>query len=600
MTVSAAQQNTVRLVKDAAQIVDIIGEHVALKRTGANLKGRCPFHAEKTPSFIVNPDRQSFHCFGCGEGGDVFTFMMKYHRLTFPEALKELARRYHIELPEGKYAAADLEQAKKRETLFSINRRAAESYHEFLLQDPAAASARKYLEGRGIPLQAIEKYMLGYAPDSWDFLIKRCKRANIPLEDADAAGLVVKRDRGGYYDRFRSRVLFPIYDLTGKVVGFGGRILGDGEPKYLNSPETLIYNKSRILFGLYHHKESIRRLKRAVIVEGNFDLLSLAVHGLDYCVAPLGTALTPAQVRIIKGYADEVILLFDGDAAGLKAAMRGVPIFLAEQVQARVAILPTGHDPDTFVAEFGRQALEKYLEDAIPLPEFVLEQLLEKHGLTIEGKGRILKELQPLVESVGNNPLQRSVLISRFCDRLQLDVKQVEEGFKAAASSGPQQRPRETKSEVTLPQKQKHLLEFLIIHPEFLQQFVDNGITEVLDAPVARNILEYLKKNDPAAGQAGPEMLLDILPEGAERTFVTRLLISAQTYGEEEDVLLAEVAEEQLAWLNRVRIKKEIAVLSRGIQAAIKAKDDSLLLELSRKKIELNRALSASQTGEDE
>jgi DNA primase len=600
MTVSAAQQNTVRLVKDAAQIVDIIGEHVTLKRTGANLKGRCPFHTEKTPSFIVNPDRQSFHCFGCGEGGDVFTFMMKYHRLTFPEAVKELAQRYHIDLPESKFTAADREEAKKRETLFSVNRWAAESYHEFLLQDPAAAGARKYLEERGIPLPAIEKYKLGYAPDSWDFLIKRCRRFDIPLEDAEAAGLVVKRDRGGYYDRFRSRVLFPIFDLTGKVVGFGGRILGDGEPKYLNSPETLIYNKSRILFGLYHHKDSIRRLKRGVIVEGNFDLLSLAVHGLDYCVAPLGTALTPAQVRVIKGYVDEVILLFDGDTAGLKAAIRTVPIFLAEQVQARVAILPDGHDPDTFVAEFGRPALEKYLEDALPLPEFVLEQLLEKYGMTIEGKGRILKELQPLVESVSSNPLQRSVLISRFCDRLELDVKQVEEAFQAASGPAPRQRPVETKSNTALPQKQKHLLEFLIIHPEFLQQFIDNGIAEVLDAPVAQNILEYLKRIDPAAGPASPEMLLDILPEGTERSFVTSLLISAQTYGEEEDVLLAEVAAEQLAWLNRVRIQKEIAVLSREIQAAVKARDDGLLMELSRQKIELNRALSAAPPGDDD
>ncbi len=598
MTVSAAQQNTARLVKDAAQIVDIIGEHVALKRAGANLKGRCPFHTEKTPSFIVNPDRQSFHCFGCGEGGDVFTFMMKYHRLTFPEAVKELAHRYHIELPERKFTTADREEAKKRETLFSINRWAAESYHEFLLKEPAAAGAREYLEERGIPLQAIEKYKLGYTPDSWDFLIKRCKQANIALEDAEAAGLVVQRERGGYYDRFRSRVLFPIYDLTGKVVGFGGRILGDGEPKYLNSPETLIFNKSRTLFGLYHHKDSIRRLKRGVIVEGNFDLLSLAVHGLDYCVAPLGTALTSAQIRIIKGYVDEVIMLFDGDTAGLKAVLRAVPIFLAEQVQARVAILPEGHDPDTFVAEFGRQALEKDLENALPLPEFVLEQLLEKHGLTIEGKGRILKELQPLVESVSNNPLQRSVLISRFCDRLQLDVKQVEEGFLAAAKPAPRQRPVQKKSVPPLPQKQKHLLEFLIIHPEFLQQFVDNGIEEVLDATVARSILEYLKRIDPTAGQAGPEMLLDILPEGAERSFVTSLLISAQNYGEEEDVLLAEVAAEQLAWLNRVRIKKQIDQLTREIQAAIKTQDDVLLLELSRKKIELNRAMSASQTGD--
>jgi DNA primase len=279
--------------------------------------------------------------------------------------------------------------------------------------------------------------------------------------------------------------------------------------------------------------------------------------------------------------------------------MRTVPIFLAEQVQARVAILPDGHDPDTFVAEFGRPALEKYLEDALPLPEFVLEQLLEKYGLTIEGKGRILKELQPLVESVSNNPLQRSVLISRFCDRLELDVKQVEEGFQAAAGPAPRQRPVETKSDTGLPPKQKHLLEFLIIHPEFLQQFIDGGIAEVLDAPVAQNILGYLKTIDPTAGPAGPEMLLDILPEGTERSFVTRLLISAQTYGEEEDVLLAEVAAEQLAWLSRVRIQKEIAVLSREIQAAIKAQDDGLLMELSRKKIELNRALSAAPAGDE-
>jgi hypothetical protein len=191
------------------------------------------------------------------------------------------------------------------------------------------------------------------------------------------------------------------------------------------------------------------------------------------------------------------------------------------------------------------------------------------------------------------------VLISRFCDRLELDVKQVEDGFKAVAGPAPQQRSVEKKSDTTLPSKQKHLLEFLIIHPEFLQQFVDNGIAEVLDAPVARNIFDYLKNIDPAGGQAGPEMLLDILPEGAERSFVTSLLISAQTYGEEEDVLLAEVAAEQLAWLNRVRIKKQIDLLSREIQAAIKAKDDGLLLELSRKKIELNRALSAAPPGDE-
>jgi DNA primase len=601
MTVSAVQQNTVQLVKDAAQIVDIIAEHVALKRAGANLKGCCPFHAEKTPSFIVSPERQSFHCFGCGEGGDVFTFMMKYHRLTFPETLKELARRYHIELPASGFQARDQARAEKRQTLFAINQLAAKYYHEYLLQDPAADPARAYLAQRGIPPETIERYKLGYAPDRWDFFINQCRRANIALEDADEAGLVVKRDRGGYYDRFRDRVLFPIYELTGKVVGFGGRILGPGEPKYLNSPETPIFNKSRTLFGLYQNRESIRRLKRAVIVEGNFDLLSLAVHGIDNGVAPLGTALTPAQVRTVKGYVDEVILLFDGDEAGLKAAMRTVPIFLAEQVQARVVTLPAGHDPDTFIREYGRPALEKHLADALPLPEFVFEQLVEKHGLTMEGKGRILKELQPLVESVADDPLQRSVLISRFCDRLALDVHQVEEGFRAAGRPEPSRRPAVPITEVTLPQKQKHLLEFLIIHPEFLEKFLDAGIEEVLDAPLAGKILAALKKIEPTVGRPVPEMLLDILPDGVERSFVTRLLIAAQTYGaEQDDVLLAEVAAEQLAWLHGQRLSKEIDTINREIEAATEAKDDRLLLELSSKKSELNRALKASLTGGEE
>jgi DNA primase len=601
MTVSAYKQQMVRLVKDTAQIVDIIGEHVVLKKAGINLKGLCPFHAEKTASFIVNPVRQSFHCFGCGEGGDVFSFMMKYHRLTFPEALQELAGRYHIDLPESTYAAADPAAAGQRQMLFDINRRAAAKYHEFLLQDPAAAHARAYLQQRGIPPQAIEKYQLGYAPDRWDYLLNICARVKIGGDSLEAAGLAVRRDRGGYYDRFRNRVLFPIHDMTGKVVGFGGRVLGEGEPKYLNSPETLIYNKGRILFGLFHHRDAIRRLRRAVIVEGNFDLLSLAVHGVDYGVAPLGTALTNAQLRILKGYADEAILLFDGDTAGLKAALRAVPVFLAEQVPARIALLPAGHDPDTFVAEFGKQPLEAKLDTAQPLSEFVFEQLVEKHGLTLEGKGRILKELQPLVDTLDSDPLQRSVLISRFCDRLQLDVRQVEEAFSA---TGRQHRPpaaTAAASTMDLPRKQKQLLEFIILHPAFLPEFIAGGIEDVLEVPIAKNVLAALREIVEATGDVAPEMLLEVLEEGVERTFVSRLLIGAGRYGGEGEDLQPEAqAAEQLAWLKREQLKKEIAELDDSIQNAAKAGDDELLLALSARKIELNRILSSCRPEDDE
>jgi DNA primase len=600
MTVSSEKQYAVRLIKDTAQIVDIIGEHVDLKRAGVNLKGRCPFHAEKTPSFVVNPDRQSFHCFGCGEGGDVFSFMMKYHRLTFPEALKELAQRYNIELPDSDYSTADQAQAEKRQKLFSINSRAAESYHEFLLHEPAAAVARAYLRERGVPDEAVLKYKLGFAPDRWDFLCNRCTSAGLALEEVEAAGLVVKRDRGGYYDRFRSRLLFPIYDMTGKVVGFGGRIIGAGEPKYLNSPETLIYNKGRILFGLYHHRDAIRGIRRAVVVEGNFDLISLAIHGVDYCAAPLGTALTNSQIRVLKGYADEVILLFDGDAAGLKAAMRSVPIFLAEQVQARIVVLPAGHDPDTFIREHGKQALEERLDKAMPLPEFVLENLVQQYGLTMEGKGRILKELQPLVASTDNNPLQRSVLISRFADRLQLDVKQLADGFNTSSRPEARTVAVERPVKMNLPGKQKQLLEFLIIHPDFLPQFMESGIEEVLVEPTARTILGHLRTMNTAGGRSTAEMLLDVLPDGAERSFVTSLLISAPTYGEEEEnSLSADMAAEQLAWLKKMKLKSEIEALSSQIQAAKRMKDDELLLALSSKKIAINKILNASPTGDE-
>lgn len=601
MSASPAQENTVRLVKDAAQIVDVIGECVALKRSGVNLKGRCPFHAEKTPSFMVNPDRQSFHCFGCGEGGDVFSFMMAYHRMTFPEALKSLANRYHITLPEREYSAVDQARAKKREVLFAANERAAAVYHDFLSRDPGAEQARAYLKERGMTPEIIESFKIGYAPDSWDFLVKRISRGEFSPALAEEAGLLVSKPQGGYYDRFRDRILFPIFDLTGRVVGFGGRILGDGQPKYLNSPETPIYDKSRTLFGLYQHRDKVRQARRAVIVEGNFDLLALAVHGLDNVVAPLGTALTQAQVRVLKGYADEVILLFDGDAAGLKAALRSVPIFLAEQVAARIAVLPAEHDPDTFIREQGRAGLEKLLDNSAPLMDFVFDQLVDKYGTAVQGKARILEELRPLIESTGDNPLQRSVLVSHFSDRLRLDPGQVLSGFKAAGRTKSGRRPAtdgQTSRELTLPRVQRHLLEFLILYPQFLERFVGAGIEDVLDDPAALNIFNQLQE---IGTVGGPEQLLDLLPAGPERTFVSSLLVSAPVLSEEDrDAELEKMVIEKLAWLAAYRLKKEKDGLARDIEAAQQAGDDELLMTLHVRKVEINQALDAAAAEQDD
>jgi DNA primase len=608
MTSSFEQKDAVQRVKDAAQIVDIIGECVSLKRTGANMKGLCPFHAEKTPSFIVNPARQSFHCFGCGEGGDVLTFMEKYYNLTFYEALKQLAQRYQITLPEKQWTPEDRGRAEKRQKVFDANERAANMYHEYLLNQAGATEARAYLEKRGIPAEIISTFRLGYAPPGWDFLSNKVAKSSLTLAEAEEAGLLVRKERGGFYDRFRDRILCPIFDLTGRVVGFGGRILGEGEPKYLNTPETLIFDKSRVLFGLYQHRDTIRKTRRATVVEGNFDLLALAAFGVDNVVAPLGTALTRAQIRLLKGYADEVTLLFDGDAAGVMAAMRAVPLFLAEQIAARVALLPAMHDPDTYIRAHGREGLEKKVQNALPILEFAFEHLKDKHGLNMTGKGKILEELEPLIQASGSSPLQQSVLISEFSSKLGLDPDQVMRGFKLAgrkkgpaksdSRTGDPSPDRRTDTPIQLSRIEAQLLEFLIFYPRFLGRFLEAGIEEVLVAGPAKKILAMLQDMAAEPERAGPEQLMANLPDGPERSHVSRLLISSSFLQHDNEAKPPdEMAEEVLIWLMRYRFNKEIRELSEEIRTAQQNGDGDRLDELLHRKVELNKRLAAMSDG---
>ena len=608
MTSSFEQKDAVQRVKDAAQIVDIIGECVSLKRAGANMKGLCPFHAEKTPSFMVNPARQSFHCFGCGEGGDVLSFMMKYYNLTFPETLKQLAQRYQITLPEKEFTSDDKRKAEKRQKLFDANERAARMYHEYLLNHPEAAQARDYLSEREISQEMISDYNLGYAPESWDFLSDKVSKSSITLAEAEEAGLLVRKDSNRFYDRFRDRILFPISELTGRVVGFGGRILGAGEPKYLNTPETLIFDKGRLLFGLFQNRDAIRKARQAVVVEGNFDLLALVSFGLDNVVAPLGTALTQAQIRLLKGYADEVILLFDGDEAGIKAAMRAVPLFLAEQVAGRVALLPATHDPDTYIRAHGKEGLEKFLVAALPILEFAFEHLKEKHGISMTGKGKILEELQPLIQASGSSPFQQSVLISEFSNKLGLDPEQVMQGFKIAARKKSQLRSARPdagreKGEKTivsapLPRKQAQLLEFLIFYPHFLKRFLEAGIEDILVASPASDILAALQKLSEERELTGPEQLMEALPEAFERSYVSRLLMSSPFLGQDDPEVIGNMADEMLVWLVRYRFKKEIKQLSEELRAAQENQDSKLLDELLLRKAELNKYMGSMNIGD--
>ncbi len=590
MTALHTKDNTVQLVKEAADIVAIIGECVTLQRSGANLKGCCPFHSEKTPSFMVSPERRSFHCFGCGEGGDVLNFIMKYHRLSFPEALQDLARRYQITLPEKTMSSEEQAELKQRETLYLVSEQAADFYHQLLLHSPEAEPARRYLQERGIPAEIITSFKLGFAPDRWDSLINELDTA-ANLTAAEKAGLLVKKEQGGYYDRFRNRVLFPIFSPTGRVIAFGGRILGDGQPKYLNSPETPLFDKSRSLFGLYQNRQSIREKRQCLLVEGNFDLITLVTHNIANVAAPLGTALTKGHLRNLKGYADEAILLFDGDGAGLKAAMRSVPIFLSEQLPARIVTLPSDHDPDTFVREFGADGLNKLVDQAASLAEFVFQQLVELYGLTVEGKGKIVQELKPIIAAI-TDPLQRKIFVAHFSKQLGITTDEMLTAYRPPAAppapKAPPATPVPTKIS-KLPIIQRQLLEFLIIYPEYLQQFMDVGIDELITHPAARSIIDALLVQSKDNPHPAPEHILPVLAD-AERNFVSKLLISTPSFSEEDKEM---EAAEKINWLKETNLKNQRKRLTRLINEAQQSKDIPLCMELIAQKRAIEERLAS-------
>ena len=590
-------------IKEEADIVQIIGEVVDLKKSGVRYLGLCPFHGEKTPSFSVHGGEQFFHCFGCGESGDVFSFMMKYHNLTFPEAMKELARRYNIELPERPQSKEAALRQKKREQLFGINKKCAELYARYLLEDKGAESAREYLRKRGVSGVIAEKYHLGYAPsverEGWNFLGSKLS-AEEQLAAVDA-GLLVRRDKGGMYDRFRDRILFPIFDISGQVCGFGGRIVGEGQPKYMNSPESPVFDKSRLLLGLYQQKESIRKEKKVILVEGNFDLISLVAAGVRNVVAPLGTALTREQLRMLKRFTTKITLLFDGDSAGEKAAVRAVPFFLAEQLSGQVALLPREHDPDSFVREKGAEKLMQLLDTAQSLPEFVLASLIKRHGLSLDGKSRIIDSLVPLVQAA-TSPLQRSMFISHFADKLGISV----ESFQAVIQSGQRRETllREKKVEMAgkfgertapLSMAQKRLVEYMVLNPVHFKVLEEHGVRDALVGGVGEILFLQLKAMVEEKGEFEPEELLSKLPGGQERKLVTELLMQASLRdvpeSNSDDMESGSELGDMLYYLKTISLRRQSENVKVQMREAEHAGDMEKLQELVLKMVEIEKKL---------
>ena len=481
-------------IKRTADIAELIGQYVQLKKRGQNHMGLCPFHGEKEPSFTVSQAKQMFHCFGCKKGGDIFDFWMEYHKVSFSQAIKDLAEKYRITLPEKRLTPSQRRKLEFREELFMLNETAARYYNQVLTKTEKGKPGREYLDKRGLDKDIIKGFMLGYASAEWDSLTRFLKGRRVDMGRAAEAGLIIPKKNGGYYDRFRGRVLFPIYNIKKQVAGFGGRVLDESLPKYLNTPETPVFHKGELLYGLHAAYQSIREKGRVVIVEGYTDVLALRAHGFNEAVATLGTALTKDHIRKLKGYAGEAVVVFDSDTAGKGATIKSLPLFLNEGLSSKVMVLPEGDDPDSFINKRGLKTFLKHLNESIPVFEFYLDLKLSQGNKGIEGQIEILKEVLPVFSEL-NSDSQRSIYIQRLSEKSGIAESIIISELKnmrAYHSVKEQERALGKRLSLTRPKlsPERDFLNLIAHYPQVMGRFIGSDYQILLSDP---NIIEIFR-----------------------------------------------------------------------------------------------------------
>lgn len=418
-------RETVQALIQQCDIIELISEFVPLTKAGKGYRGLCPFHIEKTPSFMVNPEKQIFHCFGCGVGGDIISFLMKYENWSFRESVDFLAKRQGIVLPTNKETSSVYMEDQVKEQIVNINELSARYFHQLLNHQLIGKRAREYLGLREISSAIIEEFGLGYTKESRNDLVQFLKKNKISSPEAMKAGLVSCNQEGKdglFFDRFRGRIIFPIRNVYGQVIAFGGRKIKEDDfgPKYLNSPETAVYSKSRSLYGLYQAKRFIRGSGYVLVVEGYFDFLTLYQHGFKNTIATLGTALTPSHVQLLSRFTNKVIMLYDADPAGISAMLRGFGLFQQREIEIRILLLPDGFDPDLFIRQFGSDELNRLIKTSISAIEFFINQSIERGDLTtIEGKSSVVKEILGVLAKI-SDPLVRTEYLKKIASRLDV------------------------------------------------------------------------------------------------------------------------------------------------------------------------------------
>jgi DNA primase len=584
--VSRIPDEIIQQVRDRVDVVALIGRRVSLKRAGRNYKGLCPFHHEKTPSFNVNPDRGTFYCFGCQEGGDVFSFVERTEGLNFLEAVRSLARECGISVPESGGAASGL-----AERLHEANAFLLERYRAELLRPGCPGAA--YLGERGLRPEDWERFEIGFAPDRWDFAVGALRAARVPAELGETAGILSPRSGGGHYDRLRGRIVFPIRDARGRVIGFGGRAIAAGqEPKYLNTPETPIFRKREALYGMPRALEAIRRTGRAVVVEGYFDQIALCRAGIESALATCGTALTSDHARALLLRTRTVVLLFDGDAAGERAMERALEALLPAGLRVCAARLPAGEDPDSLFARQGADALRAVVENAPAALDVVIDRAASAGTETPWQKADAVAAVAPLLALV-SSALERGEYCARLALAVGTEPRHVEAAVRAAERGEDARDAMPVGARRAGPEERnlRQLAQSLIEHPPLGRRIACEELGELLPrGPLAELITALVDAAGEAREVRVPELAAS-LSESA-RTVLHALSVEGDALPEE---IAARTVADTLAWLREQRRKRVERDITRRLRSADLDPDEKRRLLAERQRLLHERRRSEVQ-----
>ena len=571
-------------IRARVSVSQVVSRRVKLKRQGREFVGLSPFKQEKTPSFTVNEEKGVFYCFGCQAGGDVFKFLMLYDGLTFPESIERLAERYgiHVEVSESKGSGRET----RRWDYYQLNDKAADLFHALLLDHSRGALARAYLQKRGVDETEWRRFRLGFAPGG-DALVSRFRVEGIELNDAAVLGLVVDAGQGRYRDRFFNRIMFPITEPGGKIAGFGGRVIGEGRPKYLNSPETPLFHKGSQVYGLRQARTSIRSNDRVVVVEGYLDVLALAQFGVTHVAATLGTALTADHLRLLGRYTRNVTALFDGDDAGRNVAARSFEVLEQAGLGVDVAFLPEGSDPDTFVRTHGKEAMERLLERAVPLVEFYLNWLRDNHGTSLAGKNRSAAEVGRVLAKV-TDPNVRDLLAGRAAEllgvreeslRRQAGDSAAAEAAASARRGGDGRRRQSTAGGWSLGEDRAEtaLVTLMLRFPPVAEKLRPEPMDKLVSEKWREVIRRLLEGVESPGGVAVGALTEGLPPELASE--ISELVLRGQEIDEQErDRMTADC----LFFLQRRYLRRLEQELRRAIRVAEETRDDEVKKERMR------------------